>query len=137
MNSSAQRLFSSCSRLPPSVLRMMSTVQPLPGSIGHSRRAMSSNINRPSPPPLPREQQREFEDLLRAAQAPLSVPNNSRGDAEADLTLHPDARKPLKADFEGDVNPVTGEEGGPKREPVGQWEGSDGDWSFKGRVTDF
>ena len=95
---------------------------------------MSSNINRPSPPPLPRDQQREFEDLLRAAQAPLS---DSRGDAGADLALHPDARSPLKAEFEGDANPVTGEEGGPKREPVGQWQGSEGDWSFKGRVTDF
>lgn len=97
---------------------------------------MSSNINRPSPPPLPKEQQREFENLLRAAQAPLSVPT-SRGDAEAELALHPDARAPMKAEFEGDVNPTTGEEGGPKREPIGKWNGGDGDWSFKGRVTDF
>jgi len=97
---------------------------------------MSSNINRPAPPPLPREQQREFENLLRAAQAPLSVPT-STGEAEADLALHRDARQPMKPEFEGDVNPKTGEEGGPKREPVGRWAGGDGDWSFKGRVTDF
>jgi len=97
---------------------------------------MASNINRPAPPPLPREQQREFEDLLRAAQAPLSA-SPSRGEAEAELALHPDARQPLKAEFEGNVNPKTGEEGGPKREPVARWAGGDGDWSFKGRVTDF
>jgi len=44
----------------------------------------------------------------------------------------------LKPEFAGDVNPVTGEKGGPKREPVGRW-GKDegGDWSFIGRVSDF
>lgn len=97
---------------------------------------MASNINRPAPPPLPREQQKEFEDLLRAAQAPLSAAA-SRDESEAELTLHPDAREPLRAEFEGDVNPKTGEEGGPKREPVRRWADGDGDWSFKGRVTDF
>ena len=100
------------------------------------RREMSSNINRPAPPSLAREQQREYENLVRAAQAPLSIPTTN-GEAEVDLALHPDARQPLKAEFEGDVNPKTGEEGGPKREPVGKWADSDGDWSFKGRVTDF
>ena len=135
MNSSTLGLFLSSRRLRPSVLRKVSTVQLLRSPIGYRRRVISSNINRPSPPPLPRDQQREFEDLLRAAQAPLSVPNNS--DAGAGLVLHPDTQNPLKAEFEGDINPVTGEEGGPKREPIGQWNGSDGDWSFKGRVTDF
>ncbi|KAI9569697.1 hypothetical protein HD554DRAFT_2090210 [Boletus coccyginus] len=96
-------------------------------------RALTSALGRPSPPALPREQQREFEELQRAAQMPLSSPR-----AEADLALHPDARKPLKPDFEGDTNPLTGEQGGPKREPVAKWvEGDDGDWSFKGRVSDF
>jgi len=92
-------------------------------------------LNRPSPPPLPREQQREFEDLVRKAQAPLSQANVGRAQAEAELAMHPDARQPLKAEFEGDVNPATGEQGGPKREPVNQW--VEGDWSFKGRVSDF
>lgn len=94
-------------------------------------RYMSSNINRPSPPPLPREQQREFEQLLRKAQAPLS------SNAEAQLSLHPDAPRPIIPEFEGEVNPVTGEKGGPKREPVGSWGADGGDWSFKGRVSDF
>ncbi|KIJ67827.1 hypothetical protein HYDPIDRAFT_107339 [Hydnomerulius pinastri MD-312] len=98
----------------------------------------SSGLNRPSPPPLPREQQREFEELQRVAQMPLSSPTLSRGDAEAELAFHPDARRPLKPDFEGDINPRTGEEGGPKNEPVGKWVDEDsGDWSFKGRVSDF
>jgi len=52
--------------------------------------------------------------------------------------MHPDAREPLTAEFHGDINPITGEKGGPKREPVGRWgEDPGGDWSFKGRVSDF
>jgi hypothetical protein len=50
---------------------------------------------------------------------------------------HPDAPVPLKAEFDGDVNPATGERGGPKREPVHRWIRDEGDWSFKGRVSDF
>jgi hypothetical protein len=92
------------------------------------RRAYSS-LHRPSPIPLPREQQREFELLQRAAQTPLAR------DTPDDLQLHPDAREPLKPEFDGDINPTTGEQGGPKREPVGRW--AEGDWSFKGRVSDF
>jgi len=94
-------------------------------------RAMSSGIrlNRPSPPPLPREEQREFERLLQAAQTPLSV-------KDGELDVHPDARTSIKPDFAGDVNPRTGERGGPKKEPVKKW-GLEGDWSHSGRVTDF
>lgn len=102
----------------------------------NARRRISSNINRPAPPPLSREEQREFENLRRAAQAPFSVPT-ANGEAQVELALHPDAQQPLKAEFEGNVNPRTGEEGGPKREPVGKCADSEGDWSFKGRVTDF
>lgn len=96
----------------------------------HSRTIAS--LNRPAPPSLPRELQREFEELQRTAQAPLSSTQ------AFPLNTHPDAREPLKPEFEGDVNPITGEEGGPKREPIGRW-GQDqgGDWSFKGRVSDF
>ena len=35
-------------------------------------------------------------------------------------------------EFEGDVNPKTGEIGGPKQDPLRH-----GDYSFNGRVTDF
>jgi hypothetical protein len=89
---------------------------------------MVSKVNRPSPLPLPREQQREFDKLRLAASS-----STSEG-----LPLHPDAASPLVPEFEGDVNPTTGERGGPKREPVGRWsEDHGGDWSFKGRVSDF
>ncbi|KAH7061487.1 hypothetical protein B0J12DRAFT_297241 [Macrophomina phaseolina] len=49
--------------------------------------------------------------------------------------LHPDIRRGAQPEFEGDINPKTGEVGGPKNEPL-RW-GSAGDWSFNGRVTDF
>jgi hypothetical protein len=95
-----------------------------------------SKLNRPAPPPLAQEQQREFEELLRRSQTPLSE-TSSHEVTEAELSLHPDARQPLAPEFDGDVNPITGEEGGPKREPVRRWGGGEGDWSFKGRVSDF
>jgi len=52
--------------------------------------------------------------------------------------LHPDIRRGAKPEFEGDVNPKTGEVGGPKNEPL-RWgsDGKSGDWSYNGRVTDF
>ncbi|KDR75841.1 hypothetical protein GALMADRAFT_68506 [Galerina marginata CBS 339.88] len=82
------------------------------------------SMNRPAPLPLPRQDQREFEDLQRKAHAPLPV--------------HPDAPRPIAPDFDGDVNPTTGEKGGPKREPVRRSTADPGgDWSFKGRVSDF
>jgi len=112
-------------------------LSPLVGARLLLRTMASTSLNRPSPPKLPREQQREFEELQRAAQTPLSGKESSSL-AEVELAMHPDARKPITPDFKGDVNPATGEQGGPKREPVGRWGNqSDGDWSFKGRVTDF
>ncbi|KAI1861832.1 hypothetical protein JX265_009335 [Neoarthrinium moseri] len=44
-------------------------------------------------------------------------------------------RRGAPPEFEGDVNPKTGEVGGPKNEPL-RW-GHAGDWSYNGRVTDF
>jgi len=90
---------------------------------------------RPSPPSLPREEQHEFEDLVRKAQEPLSTTTSAED--EADFALHPNSPHPIKPDFDGDINPETGEEGGPKVEPVQQWSQGEGDWSFKGRVSDF
>jgi hypothetical protein len=49
--------------------------------------------------------------------------------------LHPHVRRGAKPEFEGDVNPKTGEVNGPKNEPQ-RW-GASGDYSFNGRVTDF
>ncbi|KAI8934965.1 hypothetical protein NX059_008631 [Plenodomus lindquistii] len=49
--------------------------------------------------------------------------------------FHPNMRRGAPPEFEGDVNPKTGEVGGPKNEPL-RWGGS-ADWSYNGRVTDF
>ncbi|KAK5705251.1 hypothetical protein LTR97_002369 [Elasticomyces elasticus] len=49
--------------------------------------------------------------------------------------LHPNVRRGAPPEFEGDVNPKTGEVGGPKNDPI-RW-GASGDWSYNGRVTDF
>lgn len=49
--------------------------------------------------------------------------------------LHPNVRRGAPPEFEGDINPKTGEVGGPKNEPL-RW-GVDSDWSYNGRVTDF
>lgn len=49
--------------------------------------------------------------------------------------VHPNMRRGAPPEFEGDVNPKTGEVGGPKNEPL-RW-GSSGDYSYNGRVTDF
>lgn len=61
---------------------------------------------------------------------------NARVQATGDgQELHPDVRRGVKPDFEGDRNPKTGEIGGPKNEPL-RW-GGEVDWSYNGRVTDF
>lgn len=88
------------------------------------KRGMSSpsSYDRPGPPRLPSAEQAEFEELVKRAE-------------ESPGVVHPDARQPLAPEFEGDVNPTTGERGGPKREPVRRW--NEGDWSYKGRVSDF
>ena len=54
------------------------------------------------------------------------------GDGEE---LHPDIRRGVQPEFEGERNPKTGEIGGPKNEPL-RW-GGGVDWSYNGRVTDF
>lgn len=56
----------------------------------------------------------------------------ARGSGEE---LHPDVRRGVLPEFEGERNPKTGETGGPKNEPL-RW-GGGVDWSYNGRVTDF
>ncbi|SCV05191.1 LANO_0H02058g1_1 [Lachancea nothofagi CBS 11611] len=99
----------------------------------------------PAPPQLPKEEQEEFEKLQRIAQSQEAIDEYNR-ELEQDTTKE-SAKSPfLKADiggfspefsktipeFEGDVNPKTGERGGPKQDPLRH-----GDYSFNGRVTDF
>lgn len=72
-------------------------------------------------------------DDIEAAAIDARVQATGKGDE-----LHPDVRRGAQPEFEGDINPVTGEVGGPKNEPLrwGSGEGR-GDWSYNGRVTDF
>jgi hypothetical protein len=89
----------------------------------------AANFSRPRPPSLPKEQQREFEELVRKAQAPMSNANGGRSEIEQ---LHPDVRTKPKGQFEGERNPKTGEVGGPKTDPL-----THNEWSYSGRATDF
>ncbi|KAF2433085.1 DUF1674-domain-containing protein [Tothia fuscella] len=110
----------------------------------------------PAPPRLPKEEQEIFEQLQKQSTGAFSTPAPSskpqinqsphssseavaldakveaKGDGEE---LHPHIRRGAKPEFEGDINPRTGEVGGPKNEPL-RW-GGVGDWSYNGRVTDF
>jgi hypothetical protein len=101
--------------------------------------------------PKPVVNQAVFEPASRATpqinQIPASEP--AQADIEKEINarvaatgkgeeLHPDIRLGAKPEFEGNVNPKTGEIGGPKNEPL-RWgsTGDRGDWSYNGRVTDF
>lgn len=101
----------------------------------------------PSPPKLPKEQQEEFEALQKIANSQSAIDEynaqiEESGSADSDIVqptlktdiggFHPEYFKTVP-EFEGDVNPVTGERGGPKQDPLRHG----GEWSFNGRVTDF
>lgn len=84
----------------------------------HSLRFSSSFTNRPGPPPLSRAEQREFEELQRRVNTPASAPLATKLQQPEEQAMHPDFRKAPTPQFEGEVNPETGEVGGPKREPL-------------------
>lgn len=88
-----------------------------------------ANFSRPSPPPLPASDQAEFDALLKANQTIGASP--AIASPSEDLQ-HKDLRRGPKKDFEGDVNPKTGEMGGPKTDP---FKAGDQDWQYGGRVT--
>ncbi|EED15479.1 conserved hypothetical protein [Talaromyces stipitatus ATCC 10500] len=105
----------------------------------------------PAPPRLPKEEQEIFERLQRESTGAFSTPVrtppkvNQSPDSVATTTpqaqddsstqtdeeLFPHLRQTVKPEFEGDINPKTGEVGGPKNEPL-RW-GHEGDWSYNGR----
>ncbi|KAH8107478.1 hypothetical protein DFH11DRAFT_1732311 [Phellopilus nigrolimitatus] len=117
---------------------MLSAARTFPlNRISHSslQRIRHVSLNRPAPPPLPPKEQREFEELVRAAATPAAASSTITEESTRVLKgdeLHPDARRTPTPEFEGDTNPITGEVDGPKREPVRH-----GDWSFGGRASDF
>lgn len=85
-----------------------------------------SHINQ-SPHPEPPPTSDRDRDL-----AAINARVQATGDGEE---LHADIRRGAKPEFEGERNPKTGENGGPKNEPL-RW-GGNVDWSYNGRVTDF
>jgi len=103
----------------------------------------------PAPPRLSQEEQEIFEELQKKSTGAFSTPKADADAIAADgqvleakisakgqgEELHPHIRRGAKPEFEGDVNPKTGEVGGPKNEPL-RW-GVSGDYSYNGRVTDF
>ncbi|VUC27634.1 unnamed protein product [Clonostachys rosea] len=111
-----------------------------------SARSYSSSpfSSQPGPPKLPAREQAEFERLQRqAAVSPAFQPEALEADKNAAAAAAPvveelgdgGLQRGAKPEFEGDVNPKTGEVGGPKNEPL-RW-GDKSDWSYNGRVTDF
>ncbi|KAJ5604452.1 hypothetical protein N7510_009606 [Penicillium lagena] len=123
--------------LRPTAPRLFSTTQ-IPRQANKPSNAFGSG---PAPPRLPKEEQEIFEELQRRSTGAFSTPQvNQSPQTEIKASgdgseLHPDAPAGLKPEFDGEKNPKTGEVGGPKNEPL-RW-GSDGDWSYGGRVTDF
>ena len=78
-----------------------------------------------SPPSSSSSEKAKLQDLYDKA-------IEARGKGEE---LHPNVRRGARPEFDGDVNPKTGEVGGPKNEPL-RW-GAAGEWSYNGRTTDF
>ncbi|KAL8365377.1 hypothetical protein RB595_004262 [Gaeumannomyces hyphopodioides] len=97
----------------------------------------------PAPPRLPAAEQAEFERLQHEAASVgdailPELPEAAAAAAAAgpeEPTTSGGIRRGAPPEFDGDVNPKTGEVGGPKNEPL-RW-GAGGDYSFNGRVTDF
>ncbi|SPO23809.1 uncharacterized protein UTRI_03662_B [Ustilago trichophora] len=89
----------------------------------------SGGFNRPGPPPLPPQEQKEFENLVKQKQnaSPFLASDPEKGD------MHPDARRKPRPEFEGETNPNTGEIGGPKNDPLKY----EKEWTYGGRATDF
>ena len=91
-------------------------------------RYASDFASRPAPPKLPASEQAEFERLQREAAVssafqPSADQENASSStqpaAEGEETdVNPALFRGAKPEFQGDVNPKTGEVGGPKNEPL-------------------
>lgn len=99
-------------------------------------------IEQPSPPQLPKEEQEIFERLQQSSTGAFQTSHLAKDDSSTSSTSvkiesnedleHPQMRRGEKPLFEGEVNPKTGEVGGPKTDPLKY-----GDYAYNGRVTDF
>ncbi|OBA19778.1 hypothetical protein METBIDRAFT_32847 [Metschnikowia bicuspidata var. bicuspidata NRRL YB-4993] len=131
--------------------RLLSTrISPLSRTFSVPRMALRYKSNPfaehiPSPPRLPREQQEEFEALQKLANSQAAIDEYNRqiledGVASSEISTSSSSTDvgvttqyfKTIPEFEGDRNPVTGETGGPKQDPLRH-----NDWSYNGRVTDF
>ncbi|RCK67544.1 Succinate dehydrogenase assembly factor 4, mitochondrial [Candida viswanathii] len=106
------------------------------------------------PPRLPKEEQEEFEKLQQIANSQIAIEEfndqvNQANAAEQHREHHEfnNSKPPVVntdigtfsslkiiPEFEGNVNPRTGERGGPKQDPLKH---TKDEWSFNGRVIDF
>ncbi|PHH61434.1 hypothetical protein CDD81_405 [Ophiocordyceps australis] len=107
-------------------------------------RPSSTFAPKPSPPKLPADQQAEFERLQRIAatspafEQPSAAPPSTqqpRHTTDVPSDVNQGIRRGAPPEFSGNVNPKTGEVGGPKNDPL-RW-GGKSDWSYNGRTTDF
>ncbi|KAI5951300.1 hypothetical protein KGF54_004374 [Candida jiufengensis] len=102
------------------------------------------------PPKLPRKDQEEFERLQNIAMSQIAIEdyNDRLAQEQQNMQDITDNKPPVVQEnsdigsfaylktipeFEGDVNPKTGERGGPKQDPLKR---SD-EWTFNGRTIDF
>lgn len=96
----------------------------------------------PAPPLLDRREQRDFDELIRKVNLPASKASaaseeggenggvaSARGENdiqaaidEDEAVMHPDFRQKPRRAFEGEVDPETGEIGGPKSNPLSHGE---------------
>ncbi|KAI9636018.1 uncharacterized protein MKK02DRAFT_44716 [Dioszegia hungarica] len=104
-------------------------LRPLSSTATHLRNPQ--NYARPGPPSLPPKEQAEFDALVKANETHGATPAITKPASEIE---HRDIRRGPRAEFDGDINPKTGEQGGPKVDP---FKAGDGDWQYAGRVTDF
>jgi hypothetical protein len=108
------------SRLPSLTRPLSSTATP---------RRDTKNYARPGPPSLPAKEQAEFDALVKANETIGATPAIAKPASEI---KHQDIRRGPRPEFEGEINPRTGESGGPKVDP---FKAGDGDWQYGGRVT--
>ncbi|KAH3666898.1 hypothetical protein OGAPHI_003348 [Ogataea philodendri] len=94
----------------------------------------------PGPPKLDKEDQDEFEKLIFKANTQSAIDEyneklgfKSESAPTVDKATFTADKFTIIPEFEGNVNPNTGEVNGPKQDPLKHGV----DWSFNGRVTDF
>lgn len=103
--------------------------------VNQSPASLSSSSDTPRSRPQINQSPHTEPEAIKDSDKEIAAVNarvQATGDGEE---LHPDVRRGVKPEFEGERNPKTGEIGGPKNEPL-RW-GGEVDWSYNGRVTDF